>query len=49
MADIANVYRADGGRYGTMAYNRVGQSGLRFPAVSLGFGTTSAPTVTMTS
>ena len=37
MADIANVYRADGGRYGTMAYNRVGQSGLKFPAVSLGF------------
>ncbi len=37
MADIANVYRADGSRYGTMAYNRVGRSGLKFPAVSLGF------------
>ena len=37
MADIANVYRADGGRYNTMAYNRVGRSGLKFPAVSLGF------------
>lgn len=37
MADIANVYRADGGRYGEMAYNRVGRSGLKFPAVSLGF------------
>ena len=37
MADITNIYRADGGRYGTMAYNRVGQSGLKFPAVSLGF------------
>ena len=37
MADIANVYRADGGRYDTMAYNRVGRSGLKFPAVSLGF------------
>lgn len=37
MADIANVYRADEGRYETMCYNRVGRSGLRFPAVSLGF------------
>ena len=37
MADIANVYRADEGRYEAMCYNRVGQSGLRFPAVSLGF------------
>ena len=37
MADIANVYRADEGRYETMQYNRVGQSGLKFPAVSLGF------------
>ena len=37
MADIANIYRADDGRYGTMAYNRVGRSGLKFPAVSLGF------------
>ena len=37
MADIANIYRADGGRYADMAYNRVGKSGLKFPAVSLGF------------
>ncbi len=38
MADIANIYLADGGRYdGRMAYNRVGNSGLKFPAVSLGF------------
>ena len=37
MADIANVYRASDGRYGSMIYNRVGQSGLKFPAVSLGF------------
>ncbi|MBQ6348870.1 MAG: aldo/keto reductase [Clostridia bacterium] len=37
MADIANVYRADEGRYEAMCYNRVGRSGLRFPAVSLGF------------
>ena len=38
MADIANIYVADAGRYdGRMAYNRVGRSGLKFPAVSLGF------------
>ena len=38
MADIANVYRAAPERYdGRMAYNRVGSSGLIFPAVSLGF------------
>ena len=37
MADIANVYRADERRYETMQYNRVGRSGLKFPAVSLGF------------
>lgn len=37
MADIANIYRADDARYDKMAYNRVGQSGLKFPAVSLGF------------
>ena len=37
MADIANIYRADDGRYGNMPYNRVGRSGLKFPAVSLGF------------
>ena len=37
MADIANIYRADDGRYDRMPYNRVGRSGLKFPAVSLGF------------
>ncbi len=38
MADIANVYLAGAERYdGRMAYNRVGKSGLKFPAVSLGF------------
>ena len=37
MADIANIYRADDRRYDTMTYNRVGKSGLKFPAVSLGF------------
>jgi L-glyceraldehyde 3-phosphate reductase len=37
MADIANVYRAEDRRYQTMSYNRVGRSGLKFPAVSLGF------------
>ncbi len=37
MADIANIYTADAGRYRKMKYNRVGNSGLKFPAVSLGF------------
>ncbi len=37
MADIANIYRADDARYGSMPYHRVGRSGLKFPAVSLGF------------
>ena len=37
MSDIPNVYRADPGRYAEMPYNRVGDSGLKFPAVSLGF------------
>ncbi len=37
MADIANVYAADGKRYEGMLYHRVGRSGLKFPAVSLGF------------
>lgn len=37
MADIANVYVADRNRYSEMTYNRVGRSGLKFPAVSLGF------------
>lgn len=33
---MADVYVADKKRYEEMAYNRVGQSGLKFPAVSLG-------------
>lgn len=37
MADTANVYAASSERYGKMKYNRVGKSGLKFPAVSLGF------------
>ena len=38
MADTANIYSADKDRYdGRMTYNRVGSSGLHFPAVSLGF------------
>ena len=37
MADIANIYAASGARYDQMEYNRVGRSGLKFPAVSLGF------------
>lgn len=37
MADIANIYKADAARYDSMQYNRVGRSGLKFPAVSLGF------------
>ncbi len=35
--DQYNVYKADKGRYEKMVYNRVGRSGLKFPAVSLGF------------
>ena len=34
---IENIYRASDARYDSMAYNRVGRSGLLFPAVSLGF------------
>ena len=37
MADIANIYTADAHRYDTMQYNHVGKSGLKFPALSLGF------------
>lgn len=37
MADVANIYVADNRRYEKMTYNRVGRSGLKFPAVSLGF------------
>lgn len=33
----SNIYVADEGRYEKMIYNRVGRSGLKFPAVSLGF------------
>lgn len=43
MSDIANMYVASSERYTRMKYNRVGKSGLKFPAVSLGlwhnFGT----------
>ena len=35
--DRADIYAADKERYGKMTYNRVGRSGLKFPAVSLGF------------
>ena len=34
---MADIYMANDSRYGHMIYNRVGKSGLRFPAVSLGF------------
>lgn len=36
MEDIVKKYTADDGRYDQMEYNRVGKSGLKFPAVSLG-------------
>lgn len=36
MANVANVYTASGTRYDEMRYHRVGRSGLKFPAVSLG-------------
>lgn len=36
MADILNLYTANTDRYRHMKYNRVGNSGLKFPAVSLG-------------
>ena len=36
MADIADIYTAASDRYEKMTYNRVGRSGLKFPAVSLG-------------
>lgn len=35
--DIMNRYTANTARYENMRYNRVGNSGLKFPAVSLGF------------
>ena len=34
---MADVYIASDKRYDKMVYNRVGNSGLKFPAVSLGF------------
>ena len=34
---MADVYVANEKRYEKMRYNRVGKSGLKFPAVSLGF------------
>ncbi|MCD7883145.1 MAG: aldo/keto reductase [Lachnospiraceae bacterium] len=34
---MSDVYVASDRRYDRMAYNRVGRSGLKFPAVSLGF------------
>ena len=37
MSELSEKYVADGDRYGKMKYNRVGKSGLKFPAVSLGF------------
>lgn len=37
MADIADIYKASDRRYENMHYNRVGKSGLKFPALSLGF------------
>jgi len=37
MADFANIYKADYSRYEKMKYNHVGNSGLKFPAISLGF------------
>lgn len=35
--DLYPSYLADPGRYDSMPYNRVGRSGLKFPALSLGF------------
>jgi len=37
MADIANIYVASDKRYEKMKYYHVGRSGLKFPAMSLGF------------
>ena len=34
---MADVYVASDRRYESMVYHRVGNSGLKFPAVSLGF------------
>ena len=35
--DLVATYTAASDRYGEMPYNRVGKSGLKFPALSLGF------------
>lgn len=37
MKEDGEIYTADETRYEKMKYNRVGKSGLKFPAVSLGF------------
>ena len=34
---MEKIYRADDKRYSQMRYEHVGRSGLKFPAVSLGF------------
>ncbi|MFR2190116.1 MAG: L-glyceraldehyde 3-phosphate reductase, partial [Blautia sp.] len=34
---MGDLYLASENRYEKMTYNRVGKSGLKFPAVSLGF------------
>ena len=34
---MSDVYAASAGRYEGMIYNRVGRSGLKFPAITLGF------------
>ena len=34
---MADIYVASDKRYDKMVYNRVGKSGLKFPAVSFGF------------
>ena len=47
MADIADIYTAASDRYEKMTYNRVGRSGLKFPAVSLGLWHISAQKITM--
>lgn len=36
MADIADIYKADNSRYKKMRYNNARNSGLKFPAISLG-------------
>lgn len=36
------IYQPDENRYHTMEYRRCGRSGVKLPAISLGYGTTSA-------